>query len=95
MSLQVASVLITFGAYVTGIFGMNLDNTVTIQPIYGVFTLVSVLTFALIIFGNFVVMYYYERTGVIPATIRIHNHLVTSLFTVSSCYPSHMYYPSD
>ena len=92
MSLQVASVLITFGAYVTGIFGMNLDNTVTIQPIYGVFTLVSVLTFALIIVGNFVVMYYYERTGVIPATIRIHNHLVGD-FLIRIFLMPHRIYP--
>eukprot|EP01042_Synura_sphagnicola_P004810 gene4810-6123_t len=28
------------GSYIAGLYGMNLDNTVTIQPIYGVFSVV-------------------------------------------------------
>lgn len=79
MSLQVASVLIAFGAYVSGIFGMNLDNTVTIMPVYGVFSIVWVSTLAIIIVGNLAIMYYYERTGVIPATIRMHNRISNTL----------------
>ncbi len=79
MSLQVASVLIAFGAYISGIFGMNLDNTITIQPVYGVFSIVWVSTLAIIIVGNLSIMYYYERSGVIPATIRIHNRIADTL----------------
>jgi len=28
------------GAFITGVYGVNLDNTVTIQPYYGVFEIV-------------------------------------------------------
>jgi hypothetical protein len=37
-----------FSAYITGVYGMNLDQTTTIQNVYGIFEAVFTTTFALI-----------------------------------------------
>lgn len=63
--LTIVSANITFGAYITGIFGMNLDNTITIQPINGVFEVVFMGTFVLMIVASIFVYYYFVWQGVI------------------------------
>lgn len=63
--LTIVSANITFGAYITGIFGMNLDNTITIQPINGVFEVVFMGTFVLMIVASIFVYYYFVYQGVI------------------------------
>jgi Mg2+ and Co2+ transporter CorA len=65
IALSICSVNITFGAYITGIFGMNLDNTASIQPVQGVFATVWVGTFVLMIISTVSVYYYLVWTGVI------------------------------
>ena len=57
------------GSYIAGLYGMNLDNTVTIQPIYGVFSVVwAGATFCMI--ALFVAIYaYLEYTKVIPRRV--------------------------
>jgi Mg2+ and Co2+ transporter CorA len=70
-TLTIATVAIGFSAYVTGVYGMNLDQTTTIQPVYGVFETVFTVTFALIFIITGLIWYYYKRTGVLPSTIRL------------------------
>jgi hypothetical protein len=70
-TLTIATVAIGFSAYVTGVFGMNLDQTITIQGVYGVFEAVFTITFALIFVVTGLIWYYYKRTGVLPSTIKL------------------------
>lgn len=65
--LVVFSVAIGFSAYLTGIYGMNLDNTVTIQTVvFGVFEAVTVGSFALIIITSASLLYYLKRVNILP-----------------------------
>ena len=66
MMFSGALCFVGFGGYIAGIFGMNLDNTITIQPIYGVFAVVFVLTFALMIVGSIALYNYYQYLGIVP-----------------------------
>jgi Mg2+ and Co2+ transporter CorA len=70
-TLTIATVAIGFSAYVTGVFGMNLDQTTTIQNVYGIFEAVFTVTFALIFVITGLIWYYYKRTGVLPSTIKL------------------------
>ena len=49
---------------------MSLDNTTTIQNIFGLFEAVYVLTFMIILGGIPLTIYYYESTGVLPRLLR-------------------------
>jgi len=62
---------IAVGAYIAGIFGMNLDNTITIQPKSGSFAAVwSGSTAAIVVM--FVVVYgYLEWAGILPQRVEI------------------------
>ena len=53
-----------------GVFGMSLDQTITIQNKYGGFEVVFVLSFCIIIIGIPLVLYYLERTGALPRIVR-------------------------
>lgn len=57
--LTIVSTGLTFGGYIAGIFGMNLDNTEYLQPVPGVFMSVCIVTSALIIFGVGVTILYF------------------------------------
>ena len=57
--LTIVSTGLTFGGYVAGIFGMNLDNTEYLQPVSGVFMTVCIVTSALIILGVGVTILYF------------------------------------
>ena len=70
-TLTIATVAIGFSAYVTGVYGMNLDQTTTIQNTYGIFEAVFTVTFALIFVVTGLIWYYYKRTGVLPSTIKL------------------------
>lgn len=70
-TLTIATVAIGFSAYITGVYGMNLDQTTTIQNVYGIFETVFTVTFALIFIITGLIWYYYKRTGVLPSTIRL------------------------
>ena len=50
--LTVTTVVIGFCGYITGIFGMNLDQTTWLQDVYGIFTVVFVSTLLFIIIGG-------------------------------------------
>jgi Mg2+ and Co2+ transporter CorA len=65
-ALAVLSCSIAFGAYITGIFGMNLDQTIYLQPKKGSFVGVTVASFAVIVVIFVVVYGYFRHTGVIP-----------------------------
>jgi magnesium transporter len=69
MFLTVVAALVTFAAFIAGIFGMNLDNTVTLQNVLGLFEIVFILTLMIIFGGLFAVVYYLQRSGVIPRVV--------------------------
>lgn len=58
---------------------MSLDQTITIQHIYGLFEVVFVLTFAIIVIGIPLVLYYLERTGALPRMVRFRKKNVVTL----------------
>jgi len=60
------SCCIGIGAYITGVFGMNLDNTLTIQPQTGSFAMVWAGSTASIICTFFSVYLYLGWTGILP-----------------------------
>jgi hypothetical protein len=69
--LVVYMVAVGFSAYITGVYGMNLDNTVTIQfVVYGVFEAVFVTSFALILIISAAILYYLKRTHVLPRLVQ-------------------------
>jgi Mg2+ and Co2+ transporter CorA len=65
-ALAILSCSIAFGAYITGVFGMNLDNTVYLQPVHGGFAYITSGSFA-IMFVIFALIYGYLRyAGILP-----------------------------
>ena len=69
--LVVYMVATGFSAYVTGIYGMNLDNTITIQfVVYGVFEAVFVASFALIAIVSACILYYLKRSHILPRLVQ-------------------------
>lgn len=65
-SLVVYLVSISFAAYLTGVFGMNLDQTVTVQPLYGVFEAMFVGSFSMIFIVSSSIMYYLKGQHILP-----------------------------
>jgi hypothetical protein len=72
VSLSLSTLFLSFPPSILspGVFGMSLDQTLTIQRVYGPFEAVFVLTFAIIVFGIPFVLYYLERTGALPRMVR-------------------------
>lgn len=68
-SMAVLTCSIGFGAYISGIFGMNLDNTLTIQDISGLFLTVFGVTFGLMFGSFYLIIEYYTMTGVLPKKV--------------------------
>lgn len=65
-AISILSVCIAFSAYITGIFGMNLDNTRYIQPTSGVFSTVFCVTAIFICVGSYSVFFYLRYCGILP-----------------------------
>ena len=65
------AVCIGFSAYITGVFGMNLDNTTTIQQQKGLFAAIVGATFFFIVVGIGMVIGYYRSQGVLPTKVKI------------------------
>lgn len=64
--MSVFGTVIGFGGYVTGAFGMNLDNTETIQTTPGWFAGVCSSTLFLIIFGSCVIIAIFYHFHYLP-----------------------------
>jgi Mg2+ and Co2+ transporter CorA len=79
--LTILSCAVAFGAYFTGVFGMNLDNTELIQPVKGVFTTVFSSSFLIIFVLFFAMLAYFELTGVIKIQHR-RNYIVVIVVIV-------------
>lgn len=65
-AFSLLSCCIGLGAYLTGVFGMNLDNTISIQPVRGVFATIWAGSTAVIIVMFATVYGYLGYTGVLP-----------------------------
>ena len=61
---------IGFGGYISGIFGMNLDNTEFIQPKAGSFLAVAFSSFAFIVLSVAITIAYLRFTGVLPTHVK-------------------------
>lgn len=61
---------IGFGGYISGIFGMNLDNTEFIQPKAGSFLAVAFSSFAFIVLSVVITIAYLRFTGVLPTHVK-------------------------
>lgn len=65
-TISVLSVAIAFSAYITGAFGMNLDQTRWLQHVSGGFTGVVVCTLALIFISSIAAVWYFRHVGMLP-----------------------------
>ncbi len=68
-AFAVLSCSIALGAFITGIFGMNLDNVNTIQNTAGVFNLVCGVTSGSIVIVFSVIIWYLRYTGILPSEV--------------------------
>lgn len=66
--LTVLSCSIAIGAYITGVFGMNLDNTVTIQPVQYMFPVIFTGSFYLMVLVFYGIIAYLEARNVLKIT---------------------------
>lgn len=66
-ALAVLACSIAFGAYITGVFGMNLDNTETIQNDKHSFAIVTVCSFGGILLVFFILFAYLRWSGMLPS----------------------------
>ena len=64
--MAVLSCCISFGSYVGGLFGMNLDNVQFLEPINGLFYGIFGSSFGFMILSYFCIIYFYQKSGVIP-----------------------------
>lgn len=78
-ALAVLACGIGFGAYITGLFGMNLDNVNTIQDVTNSFPIVAGCSFAsiFIVFGA--ILFYLQRSGMLPTRIQANKHKSRSM----------------
>lgn len=64
--LSVVACAVGVGSFITGAFGMNLDNVDTLQPISGLFYTVCIVCLALIGMLSAVVIVFFRRHGILP-----------------------------
>ena len=57
---------VAFGAYITGIFGMNLDNVDTVQTMKNSFPMITMISFSIIILAYSILNYIFYRANVFP-----------------------------
>ena len=70
-SLAVLAVTIGFGAYLAGVFGMNLDIPDGID-----FIVVFAVTMVIIVVGSLLIMGYYQWEGVLPTRVRVREDVI-------------------
>ena len=70
-ALTVLSCGIGFGAYVAGIFGMNLDQTIYLQPRQGSFVIVTILSFVGICLIFILGFGYLKWSNIIPNRVKL------------------------
>jgi hypothetical protein len=71
-ALAVLACSIGFSAYLTGVFGMNLDNTVYLQFVKGGFAGIFAGTFVLIPLVFFVICAYLKHSKMLPNGMSFH-----------------------
>jgi magnesium transporter len=69
-ALTVLSCGIGFGAYVSGVFGMNLDQTKYLQPRANSFLIVAVLSFVGVVLVFFIGYGYLKMAGILPERVK-------------------------
>lgn len=76
-ALAVLACSIAFGAYITGVFGMNLDQTIYLMPQPNSFVIVCTLSFAVIPIIFVVIYGYFSAAGILP--VRIGNNAYSDM----------------
>jgi hypothetical protein len=66
-AIDILACSVAFGAYITGIFGMNLDNTITIQTRRYGFLVVTVASFVIIVILFMSAFAYLKKAGILPS----------------------------
>ena len=64
--ISIISTNITFGSYISGIFGMNLDNISFIQLLPGMFPTIWVGTMVVMVVASWAMYYWFVIIGVLP-----------------------------
>lgn len=72
-ALTVLSCGIGFGAYVSGVFGMNLDQTKYLQPRKNSFLIVTMLSFLGVMLVFFIGYGYLKMAGILPERVKLTN----------------------
>lgn len=67
--LSILGCAIGFGAYITGAFGMNLDQVYYLVPAHNSFVIVTCCSFAAIVLIFVCVYVYFARLGVFPSRL--------------------------
>jgi Mg2+ and Co2+ transporter CorA len=67
--LTILACSISFGGYLTGAFGMNLDNTETLQEMKNSFLYVFICSFLCILFSFVFSLFYYRSHGILPTFV--------------------------
>eukprot|EP01038_Epipyxis_sp_PR26KG_P011061 gene11061-14847_t len=62
---------ISFGALITAIFGMSIDNLNSLQPIDGLFEIIVGVSFSVIVVSFVVIVTYMKRVKIIPTRIKL------------------------
>jgi Mg2+ and Co2+ transporter CorA len=66
-TMAAAATAIGFGVYITGIFGMNLDQVLYLQPQKGSFVKVTMISLAVTAAIYLAVHYHLVRRGIVPS----------------------------
>jgi Mg2+ and Co2+ transporter CorA len=71
--LTILACSISFGGYLTGAFGMNLDNAETLQPEKHSFVIVFILTFVCVVISFGLSLSYFRMKGILPTFVGMNN----------------------
>lgn len=68
--VTITACAVGFGGYISGLFGMNLDQTIYLQPQSGSFKTVVIASFTFIVGSVILTLFYLRLTGVLPSHMK-------------------------
>jgi Mg2+ and Co2+ transporter CorA len=70
-ALSVFSLSVAFSGYITGVFGMNLDNTIYIQPVRGCFMGIFLSSLFSILLLSTAIIYLLQKYEILPSSAKV------------------------
>jgi len=70
-ALTLVSLGVGFGAYIAGVFGMNLDQTIYLQPVKNSFVIITILIFISVCLIYVLGYGYLKMAGIIPERVKL------------------------